>query len=339
MCAAGATSSLVSYCGHSKRCHVTGAITRAFFLLTLAATASAIGAQGTMVVSNSPFAPAAAAEKSGSAFAKAIACFRFEAVGGAVDVTDLRVTLFGTGSWPAELDPSNGVEVWLDDGNGSFAAASDTRIAFGPGASSPPLMALSPTVTVASGNSVDLWIVLNFLTTAGDNPGRTFGAEISTSSDVITTPAGVASLGSPTPISSMFSVVDFWVSLVSPSGGWIGHSLILSGSGFEMPFIVRIGNIPCDGTPTITNGGTHVTGLFAPSNSGQNPQQITVESGLLPPQVLSQTWEYFGTGGDADDQACSTSEAPNLDVLALIATILATIAAVRFVRARVRARD
>ncbi|MBK8206242.1 MAG: hypothetical protein IPK87_05510 [Planctomycetes bacterium] len=258
-------------------------------------------------------------------FSRAVACFRFEAGGGSVEVTGIQVTPGGSGDWVNDLDSVSGVECWLDDGDGSFSSATDARVAFAGGSTTPMAMTFSPTVQIASGSTADIWVVLNVLATAGSSLPETFSLALAATSDVSTAGATTIALGSPPPNSNTLTIVVFAVSSFFPLAG-PNQPITISGSGFMSPFIVEIGGSPCSGTAVIDASGTGVTGLFSPTGLSTGYHVVVIYSGNLPPYTLPQSYGIgtFGTGTDdtGSDESCSTDPQSGFAVLGVLGVIL-----------------
>jgi hypothetical protein len=164
-------------------------------------------------------------------------------------------------------------------------------------------------VTVANSATRDLWVVLDVLATAGLGAAvpDSFQTVINATADV-DAPGGIAVLmGTPAPQSNVLRLVDFFVSSFDPvadlPGG--GKDITILGSGFMAPIIVLIDGIVCPGTAVI-NGGTQVTGIQVPPGTGLD-RPITVKSGQLDEETLSQTFDYVPLQAPkpASDSGCA----------------------------------
>jgi hypothetical protein len=307
-------------------------------LLALHAFAGAVFAQADILVTNAPFAPGDATAKAGTAFAREVACFRCAVTNSAADVTGMQLTPSGTGDWLNDLDPSIGVEVWLDDGDAVFSAATDARLGFAGGSTTAILVSFAPSANIAAGSSADFWIVLNVVASAGTSIPESYILSLASSSDLSTSGASNVTLGSPQPVGSNFSVVVFFVSTVSPASTSTTFPIAFIGSGFALPVTVTIGGVPCTGTPSISPMGTTLSGLVVPSPitpGDLGPHPIVITSGLLPPQTLSQTFKYSADGRrPGSDDGCSTGEAHALSLLAVVAGVLSLLGLSRVIRTR-----
>jgi uncharacterized protein (TIGR03382 family) len=83
------------------------------------------------------------------------------------------------------------------------------------------------------------------------------------------------------------------------------------------PFSVTIGGTVCAGTAVIA-GGTQVIGLSVPPGFGTN-LPIVVHSGDLPPQTLTQTFNYTAPKDNeppkSDDGGCTSTKSSGWGLL------------------------
>ncbi|MCC7508136.1 MAG: hypothetical protein IT464_02025 [Planctomycetes bacterium] len=251
----------------------------------------------TITLGNGPTPPANATIDTGVAQTHVLAKFRLTASNQDVTVTQIDFTTAGTGDWVNDLDPTAGVQVWRDNGDGSFDSTTDTQIFQGAGAA---LVAatFTPSVVVPNAGSVDLWVRLSLLATAaaGASVPETLSLSVPAAS-AITAGGVTALLGTPAPVSSTLSIVDFFVTTFAPVADFPagGVAITIDGNGFNAPFSVTIGGALCPGTPVINGTGTQVTGLLVPPGSGTT-LAIVVTSGSLPPQTITQTFSYSTVG-------------------------------------------
>ncbi|MBK8207767.1 MAG: IPT/TIG domain-containing protein [Planctomycetes bacterium] len=261
----------------------------------------------TITLGNGPTPPANATIDTGAAQTHVLAKFRLTASNQDVTVTQIDFTTAGTGDWINDLDPTAGVQVWTDNGDGTFDSTTDTQVFQGAGAA---LVAatFTPSVVVPNAGSVDLWVRLSLLATAaaGASVPETFSLSVPAAS-AITAGGVTALLGTPAPNSSTLSVVDFFVTTITPVADFPagGAAITIDGNGFNAPFSVTIGGALCPGTAVINGTGTQVTGLLVPPGTGTT-LPIVVTSGSLPPQTIAQTFSYStvgstGGGGGGDD--------------------------------------
>ena len=135
-----------------------------------------IDSTSVVILSHGPSNPSARLVGGGSAATQVLAQFRVFTTGTANMVDYIDLDPLGTGDWVNDLDATNGVEVYLDDGSGSFDAG-DTLLFAGPGAASISAT-FTTAVTLPSGGAADFWIVLNLLATAGAATPETFQCEV-----------------------------------------------------------------------------------------------------------------------------------------------------------------
>jgi hypothetical protein len=260
-------------------------------------------------------------------FTHVLGQFRLTANNDHFEVSGLSLTA-GSGDWPGNL---NAVEVYQDDGNGTFDAA-DTLLFSGPGQSGSINCTFGAPITVADGTHEDLWIVLQVAGTAGGSPSEDFWAEIVDAGDVYTSTAGVVLLGTVAPVTSTLGVVNFAVtSFVPPDDDQSGGAAItIIGSGFALPVTLTIGGNTCPGTAVVNAGGTEITGLFVPPGTGQG-LPIVLTTNDLPPQTLTQTFSYTfviapgnggGGGSSGGGGGCAAGPTPGLALLAPLALLL-----------------
>jgi hypothetical protein len=240
--------------------------------------------------------------KAGTTAQIPMARFVFSATNNNVDVNSFTLTTGGTGDWANDFDGATGVQAWRDNGDGTFNSATDTLLAQAVGASA-VVLSPAPVLTVPNGGSLEVWIVVNVLATAGTgaaaNPDTyTFGVTGAGSINATGAQTVVVSTAAP-PTSSTLSIIDFFVSGFVPSSDVLagGEVITMTGSGFMAPLTIRIDGVVCAGTAVISGGGTQVTGLIVPPRPsvGKN-LPIEVTSGNLPTEVLSQTFTYAVKG-------------------------------------------
>ncbi len=277
---------------------------------------SRLASQVDVTISAAPNNPAPSAVSGGVSLQVPISCFRFAAIGGAADVTNIVFSTRGTGDWVNQLNTSSGLSVFLDDGDGVFASGQDTLLFQGSGASPTRTCALTPAMNIPNSTFRDLWIVVNLLPSAGTTPPSTFAADIASGGDVtVAQAASVITFGAPPPDGSLLEVVLFSITNLSPLSGRGGQQLVLTGSGFVAPVSIIIGGVPCGGTVVISADRTTVTGLwYVGKSGGEVPNQVvTVSTGLsglvTTPFLFTELSDVDGNGGTQDDGGCSVSEA------------------------------
>jgi Synergist-CTERM protein sorting domain-containing protein len=194
------------------------------------------------------------------------------------------------------MSSTNGVQVYLDNGDGLFDTTSDTLLYQGTGQASMNAT-FTPGINVPTRGNRDIWVRANLLDTAGSGAASqvSFTVAIVQGSDVACTVPQVL-IGSPGPNGAILNVIDFFVTNVdplsdAPAGG---KQLTITGSGFLAPFTVTIDGVVCPGTPTITP--TMVSGIQVPPGSGAG-KAIVVTSGSLAPLTLADTFDYVVPGG------------------------------------------
>jgi hypothetical protein len=257
----------------------------------LANSSALIIEQTALTVLAGPGTPADLLRKSGTAFVHPIMNLRLGASNNSVDVNGITFTTAGTGTLASSVT-ATGFQVWLDDGDGAFTAA-DAVVFQGAGAGA-VIATFSPPITVSNSGTRDLWVVLDVLSTAGQNAAvpQTFQTVVNATTDVSVAGGVNILFGTPAPQSNVMRLVDFFVSNFDPvadlPGG--GKDITITGSGFMSPVIVTIDGTVCPGTAVI-NGGTQITGIQVPPGTGLDVA-ITVKSGQLAVETLSQTFDY-----------------------------------------------
>jgi hypothetical protein len=129
-----------------------------------------------------------------------MAAFRFAASGAPVEIRGIALTVRGTGDFSNDLMPGDGLQAWLDDGDGMWNPTKDTMVAIAAGAAPRVPMNFVPLVDVAAGSHVDIWIVAHFWGTR--NEPLSYCVAISDAFDVDAPGASVI-LGSPEPKGSL----------------------------------------------------------------------------------------------------------------------------------------
>jgi hypothetical protein len=211
------------------------------------------------------------------------------------------------------MDPVSGMQMWLDDGDGTFSNTSDTLLAQGPGAANVTLSP-SPVLTVPHAGTREVWVVVNLLATAGVGAAAqadtySFGIAGPSSLNVSGTPTIIVSTTAP-PTSAQLRVIDFFVTDFQPLNDVLagGAAITITGSGFISPVTVRIDGVVCPGTPIIGGGGTMLTGLTVPNriSVGKN-LNIDITSGGLPAEVLTQKFEYKVKGSEGGERSTGST--------------------------------
>jgi hypothetical protein len=132
----------------------------------LANSSALIIEQTALTVLAGPGTPADLLRKSGTAFVHPIMNLRLGASNNSVDVNGITFTTAGTGTLASSVT-ATGFQVWLDDGDGAFTAA-DAVVFQGAGAGA-VIATFSPPITVSNSGTRDLWVVMDVLSTAGQN--------------------------------------------------------------------------------------------------------------------------------------------------------------------------
>lgn len=282
-----------------------------------------------LTVARGPDSPTPILRKAGTAAQLVLFQLRLTTINDNVDLNALTLTASGSGDWGSSVDSVSGVQLWLDDGDGVFSAASDTHLAQSGGGASAMLTPV-PTLAIGSNSSADLWIVLDLLDTAGSGASaapHTYTLAVADAANVGQSGAqSVALSTSQPPVSADLSIIDFFVTSFTPDNDALagGAALTITGSGFIAPVSVTIGGVPCIGSPVIGSGGTQVTGLTVPPGSGGN-LPIEISSGNLPPEVISQTFSYklkVSGDGDSGGDGCTTRTGNNWLIWVALAGML-----------------
>jgi hypothetical protein len=242
--------------------------------------------------------PANVTLRAGSITTHTLGKLRLSAVNNVFEVSSLRFTGGGSGDLAVALDPVTGVQVWLDDGDDAFDAATDLLLFEGPGGTAVDAQFMPP-LNVPNGGTLRLWLVVNLTPQAGQGAveaAATYNMRIVAATDINAT-GGAAVLGTPLPLSSTLGLVDFFVTSFTPGSDAPkgGKPIAIEGSGLAAPLRVRVGGLDCTGVAVISQGTT-VTGLFVPPSDTGAAAGLPIEitTALLPddPLTLSQTFAY-----------------------------------------------
>ena len=272
-------------------------------------------------------------EQGATGFAHVLAQFRFTASNLPYTVAAITLTTAGTGDWLNDLNATTGVELYEDDGNGSFGAG-DTLLFSSGGVAGTMSCTLTTSLSVPMNGSKDVWLVLNVLASAGASLAETFTAQIAATTDVTTSPAGGnVQLGTPTPTGGTLRVIAFAVTGFTPTADLPagGKPITITGSGFAAPVTLTIGGVACPGTATVNAGGTQITGLTVPAGVGTNLSIVLTTNGLAA-KTLTQKFSYSttaivttGKGGGGGGGGCAAAETSSL-LWALGAPVLGLLA-------------
>ncbi|MCB9896182.1 MAG: hypothetical protein H6839_17250, partial [Planctomycetes bacterium] len=271
-----------------------------------------------LTVNAGPANPAdASVESTGSGFQHVLGEIRMTASNANFTISGVTLTLGGNGDWVNNI---TAVNVYQDDGNGSFDAA-DTQLFTGAASAGSITCGFSTNVTVNMGANTDFWVVLDVASTAGGSPSETFSASIASATDVAQVTTGTVALGTMTPNSSTLSVVNFSVISFTPiqDGFGGGAAITITGTGFGGTCTCTINGVPCTGTGVANAAGTQITGLKVPGGSGTN-LAIVLTTNNLPAKTLTETFSYnFTLGGSSgggghnnSTQGCAAADSGNI---------------------------
>lgn len=283
-----------------------------------------------LTVTRGPNTPNGFLRKAGTAAQLLLGNMRMAATNDDIDVNSVTLTATGTGDWASSVDASSGVQLWLDNGDGSFDSGTDTLLAEQGGGAT---IALTPAtaLTVNKGSEVDLWVVVNILDTAGagaSDAADTFQLELAGSADVSVS-GGAAVLVSRAlpPTSAQMRILDFFVTSFTPlldveTGGAV---ITIQGSGLIAPFVVRIDGQLAQGAAQYSGDGTQVTGLTVPPGVGTD-LQIEISGGGLPAEIHTELFTYEPPpappkddgGSDDDDGGCAAGNSPAIPAALLL---------------------
>jgi hypothetical protein len=245
-----------------------------------------------LTANNGTAAPAGATVQGGTAFGHTLGYFTFTSTNNPATLNAVTLTTSGTGTWNTDV---SALELYLDDGNGTYdGAPTDTLLFTGAGTTPTMVCTLTSAVNIPTNQARSLWVRLNFAAVAGASTPETFSASIASATDINVTGA-TALLGTPAPTTNAVSVVIFFVTTFTPAFDVQtgGAAITITGSGFLSPLTVTINGAVCAGTPVISAGGTQITGLTVPPGSGTN-RPIVINNGALGAKTLTQTFDYAG---------------------------------------------
>jgi len=246
------------------------------------------------------------AEKTGAAFSHHIATFDLMASNGDLNVHSIRFTGSGTGDWMNDLDSLTGLQVYLDDGDGALDTAIDSMIFAGAAGATTNAAFTSP-VSVSNGESAKLHAVLNVRGDAGGSLARTYLLSVSQVSNVGVDTGVMVILGSPPPVSRTLTLIEYFVSSISPARvdpGTMGQQITIIGSGFSAPVTLTIDGNLCPGVAGVSTDGTTITGLSVPAGMGAG-LEIVLSTGVVGQRTLTQTFSYATEDGSETAALCS----------------------------------
>ncbi|MCC6574141.1 MAG: IPT/TIG domain-containing protein [Planctomycetes bacterium] len=289
-----------------------------------------------ITVTNAPTAPNSFIIENGSLAANTLAIFRFAADNANATITSVTLTTSGTGDFQLDLSSTNGLEAYVDEGNGQFDIA-DTLIGSSAGNSPTVTITFSPALFIINGEYEDIIIRINTLATCGASVPETFRVNVASPTDVAATGAPGVQLGAPLPSSNTMGVIIYFISgfipLVGEQAG--GEGVVINGSGFTAPASVSIAGVLCPGTALVNAQGTQITGITVPAGSGKD-LTILLTTSALGTRTVPLKFSYAGSAKlapGAGGTGCSM--APAAGSSALLATgSLAILAVVRRLRRR-----
>jgi hypothetical protein len=268
--------------------------------------------------------------KAGDALTHVIASYNLSATNEDIEVSSIGLSHSGSGDWANSIAATNGVQFWLDNGDGTFNPALDTLLSETDAI--PAVGQFGSSLVVQNNSTVRLWVVVHLTPQAGIGATLpiSFNCSVANESDVAVGSTHLVMFGTNPPTSGTLSVVDFFVTSFAPTfdAPVGGEPITIIGSGFMSPFRVFIDGVECPGNPVISADGTTVTGLTVPAGSGTN-LMITVNSGALPAQTLGQTFDYFnvvgggnGNGGNGGGGGCASTGGTGGQVLLVLLAIM-----------------
>jgi hypothetical protein len=133
----------------------------------------------------SPFSPEEQAFRLTSVDLVPLGAYRFSAVGAQAQIDRVEFTVGGSGDFVAHLKPAEGLQLWLDDGDGKFVPTRDTFLSRGLGDAPTIRITLHTPLVIPPDESVDLWVVGDFaLVYDSDGFERTYFVSIADPSHV-----------------------------------------------------------------------------------------------------------------------------------------------------------
>ena len=247
------------------------------------------------------------AEKSGAAISQLVGNFVLSSSNDDVAVNGVTFTTSGTGDWVNDLDATTGVQVYMDDGDSSFDALSDTLVFEGPGAAGTLVANFSPAIDVPNNGSARFFLVFNLVGTAGGSTPLTYQATISNVANVSVAAGVNVVFGTPVPNGATLTLIEYYVSGITPvrvDPGTMGQEITITGSGFTAPVQLRIGGIQAGGFGLVSQDGTEITGFTVPAGSGVG-LEIELSTGLLGPRTMTSTFSYVAQKSGGGGGGCS----------------------------------
>ncbi len=255
-----------------------------------------------------------------------LANFRFDSAGGMSTVTGLSLSLGGTADWVNWVSASDGVQIWLDNGDGVFNVGSDSSLGAVGAVLPKTTVTLNPTLSVQSGVYSELWIRIHLLSISGGSIAKTFDVSLASASDIAASGGVAVSLGTPAPVSAELSIIQFYVSSCIPGSGFISDVVTIVGSGFSIPLSATLDGTPFQLTPVISADGTTITGLRVPNLgpiAGLKTLTVTTSLGS---KSWSQSFDYLGprnsgSSHDPGESGCTSTDQSDGGTLCLAACL------------------
>jgi hypothetical protein len=152
-----------------------------------------------LVVSLSPFSPPARTVLANSIpLKRGLGILRFYAPGAQAQLDGISITTSGTASFIQDLQPGSSIEIWRDNGSGTFQMDIDKFLGGNAVASPKTTISFPSPLTVAAGAYVDLWVAVEFPLVEQGVFSRTFMVSIAIAGDVAA-PGATVMLGTPLP--------------------------------------------------------------------------------------------------------------------------------------------
>jgi hypothetical protein len=126
------------------------------FLPECALSAQSLG------IALSPFSPEERSFRLNSIDVIPLGAYRFSAVGAQVQVDRVEFTVGGSGDFAEHLKPAEGLQLWLDDGDGKFVEARDTFLSRALGDTPTIRVTLHNPLVIAADETADIWVVGDF---------------------------------------------------------------------------------------------------------------------------------------------------------------------------------
>jgi len=283
-------------------------------------SAGVIIAQSALSVSMSPLqgSDKATVKKTGAPFTFPLGVVRLSVANGDATVTGINFSVAGTGEWFINIAQTNGVELWLDDGNGNFEATTDTLLYSGGGNNPQVQTVFNQPVVIPNSQYRDVFVMLNVLGSAGGSIPQTYRMSVANATDVSVSGGASVAMGMPAPVSRELSVVDFRVVSMTPLSSFNpgGATITLNGSGLIGTTALLIDGVPCGGTPVVSVDGTSVTGFIVPRGKG-GAKTVELVTSLIGTETLNFSFTYLG-GAPLDGGGSSSVNTPSASSCSLV---------------------